>query len=252
MNADQENRERQKQDALLQHLLEVWKDIEYDEKENRQAYPEAHKNLEGIGSALQLGAPILPTTTLRELLRWFGAERRSPRTNNVIRTALRIHDLSINPDLHAARLNNNVEFGAGYKFFKFPKGYKPRVLQPGQSIDKVEASELNQIWLERFGDVLSGWIDEHPEATHAEILAKSEELQKLEPTEFLKIETPIPKPENPLPIEDSTIRVSLLKAAKTELAFVSPDNTIGDAITIMEQRGFSQLPVIRGRSTVKA
>jgi CBS domain-containing protein len=50
---------------------------------------------------------------------------------------------------------------------------------------------------------------------------------------------------------DPTYRISKLKAANTKPVVVSPNATIGEAVTIMLANDFSQLPVMNGEYTVK-
>ena len=263
MNSDQENDDSQGYidfhrllDGALRKRLEdegqnkwVFRDMAEEAAESLRKYPEAHEKLASVASGLRSSTPVLPVR-VRQLLQWFGAERRGPQVNPAIRLALELHKLHIAPDLNAVSLDAPISFRPGIKpTIEYPEGYTPRTVRAGvHHLDEVEASLLNEIWKERISDRLIGWVDEHPGATREEIQAKLDELAKLDSNEVMGIRTPIPTPRNPSRIAAATFRVNELGAANTKPPSISPNDTIVAATTLMDQRGLSRLLVVSGRT----
>ena len=59
---------------------------------------------------------------------------------------------------------------------QFHRNYRP--LREGSVLNEIEAEMLNKLYVERFCDCLSGWIDRNPRVTEREVRAKAEELTK--------------------------------------------------------------------------
>jgi CBS domain-containing protein len=195
--------------------------------------PEGHERLRQIAVSLRSGQTVAPIT-VRKLLQWFGTDRRRLLANYMIRSALRLNNIRTEPDFNAQSLDATIVFREEYK------------------INKLEASELNDMYTNLLLDRLGGWIDQHPEATHADVLAKSEALQKLDFDQLASDESAdvIPFPgRQSLPVTepyavDPTFRIrNLVKVAPIS---VSPTQSVKEAMTIMMLHDFSQLPVING------
>jgi hypothetical protein len=75
---------------------------------------EGNRRLEHIAASLKSGQKVEPIT-VRELLRWFGAERRGDEINNMIRRALRENNLRTDPDFAEQFIEGAIEFHEGYK-----------------------------------------------------------------------------------------------------------------------------------------
>ena len=73
---------------------------------------EGYERLEQVAARLKSGEIIQPVT-IRTLLQWFGAQRRSIPTNRAVRDALFKNNLRITPDLHEAYLDDDIEFYEG-------------------------------------------------------------------------------------------------------------------------------------------
>src|SRR5260370_2023823 len=117
---------------------------------------EGYKKLEHIAARLDSGDCVEPIT-VRELLRWFGAERRGVRTNEMIRDALLKNNLRIEPDLNAQVLNDEIQF---------------------HNDSTAEAVVHSELRFELFTLRLAAWIDENPDATESDIRAKSREMKE--------------------------------------------------------------------------
>jgi hypothetical protein len=133
-----------------------------------------------IAATLRSGGAVEPLT-VRELLQWFGAECRGVRVNRMIRDALFVNDIRIEPDLNAKRIDDLLEFRDGRliddveeKFFK-----THRRAVPGQRINEIEAEMLNKIYHELIADNLVGWVDRNPSVTENDIRAAATALSKL-------------------------------------------------------------------------
>jgi predicted transcriptional regulator len=108
---------------------------------------------------------------------------------------------------------------------------------------------------ELISDRLIEWIDENPtKVNQTSVQAKVNEFDQLEFEQLLGEETAeiipfpgrraLPTSKNLSFIDDATVRVSMLKAANNEPLWVSPNDSMIEAVTIMLQHDFSQLPVM--------
>jgi hypothetical protein len=145
--------------------------------------------LEQIAARLKSGESVAPVT-VRELLRWFGAEYRGVSINNTIRAELLKHNLRITPGLNEQVVDGLVYFHEGVAIDKIDMEFlaRKREFHEGQQLDDVEAAMLNKLYVERLSDCLTGWIDRNPGATESEIRAKAKALNELELDEFWKEE----------------------------------------------------------------
>ncbi|HEY1930853.1 MAG TPA: hypothetical protein VGG99_02480 [Acetobacteraceae bacterium] len=148
--------------------------------DNRDGIADGDRRLEQIATRLRSGEAG-PQTTVRELLRWFGAEYRGVRVNRAIRDALFANDIHIEPDLNATTIDGVLGFSDGRlidaleeEFFKTEGN-----LKPGQRLSKIAADMLNKILHELIADNLAAWIDRNPTVTQKEIQAKADTLSGL-------------------------------------------------------------------------
>jgi CBS domain len=135
--------------------------------------------------------------TVRELLRWFGAQRRGYYIVEDISKALASLNLITNPDFREPWIDGELQF----KLADTPSA-------PDSSTVAQEESETDSNE-ERDGDM------------------------------------PVTPPPDP------TFRIGRLPTASGGVISVAPDAEISQAITIMLQNDFSQLPVMIGERTVK-
>jgi hypothetical protein len=145
--------------------------------------------LEQVAARLKSGETVAPVT-VRELLRWFGAEYRGVSMNNTIRTELLKHNLRITPGLNEQVVDGLLYFHEGVAIDKIDKEFfaRKREFHEGQQLDDVEVAMLNKLYAERLCEWLAGWIDRNPDATESEIRAKAKALNELELHELGKEE----------------------------------------------------------------
>jgi hypothetical protein len=145
--------------------------------------------LEQIAARLKSGESVAPVT-VRELLRWFGAEYHGVSINNTIRTELLKHNLRITLGLNEQVVDGLLYFHEGVAIDKIDMEFFPRKREfhEGQQLDDVEVAMLNKLYVERLCDCLAGWIDRNPDATESEIRAKAKALNEFELHELEKEE----------------------------------------------------------------
>jgi hypothetical protein len=154
---------------------------------------EGFRRLAQIAGALKEGAKV-NFITARELLRWFGAERRNDRTIFEISTALRNLDLRTEPWFEDQFIDGPLEFHEGYfGGSHLPSGTEKMVLdlveehfqkeEPriGQPATKWEANYLNTLWIRLINRRLEAWVRERPEGnvTREQVQAKVDALARL-------------------------------------------------------------------------
>jgi predicted transcriptional regulator len=260
---------------------------------------DGYKKLKEIAITLKSGGTVHPII-VRELLRWFGTDRRGIHTTYLIHDALQITDLRTDPDFNEQFIDNAIELREGYRQSAIDKRF------------------LKAIWVERVTDRLADWIDRQPpdwlkktpDARRKAIQATAVAFSKLgldqlarEPsddelndnsqcdivsdvitvylvvTRGIKVERidvddavdfdvcdgefvyhiiiPLPGSQTTaeviaaFPINDATLRVSMLEAANTKPTSISDEKSIADAIEIMLDRDLSQLPVMTTPSVVR-
>jgi CBS domain-containing protein len=204
--------------------------------------PIGYKMIEWVADSLAKGVKT-PRIAVREFLWWFGADRRDIRLGLVIREALLRRNLRTEPDYSEEPIDGEIEF------------------REGTIITELAAAELNQIHANMVADRLMDWKAENPHAGPAEIHAKARELWNLgvggsaqnksaDIIPFPGRQAPPPQGSLSLP-SDATLRVRSLLAGRKPLVSVSPNTTVGEALTKMLLNGFSRLPVISGERNVR-
>jgi hypothetical protein len=134
--------------------------------------PKGHKKLEQIAASLERGENV-EAVTVRELLQWFGAERRGPQINQTIRYALSKKYLFTEPELNQQYLDGPLKFGKGLSpLGRLINAKGPMEFRSGQSMSADQAGVANGLWLEALLDRLADWRDQHPSATQTEIQAQ--------------------------------------------------------------------------------
>ena len=91
--------------------------------------------LKEVAESLRKG-DSLPTVTVRQLLGWFGQQRRGWRVVATVKGALRRAGLSTEPDFETAYIDGQLEF-----LLSDPKGASPRA---GKDQDGEDVSEGNE------------------------------------------------------------------------------------------------------------
>ena len=132
--------------------------------------------------------------TVRTLLSWFGAARRSYRNVRQIRRALNRIKLKTEPDFEEAWIDSSITFVS-----------KPRV-------QKITGPEEVSLKTESAPGI-------------------AEEIE------------PLPVPKKSLDVVTSQIKIGMLAAANRPPLCVSPEAKVVEAITLMLQNDYSQLPV---------
>jgi hypothetical protein len=127
--------------------------------ERDDGFVEGSEVVRQIAASLDRCEAVQPVK-VRNFLRWFGTERRSPYTNHIIRNVLRANNLATVPDWNEQFLDHTIEFHEGYR------------------ITRIESVVLNQMLLELFCDRLVTWIDQNPNATEAEVRAQAAAFEK--------------------------------------------------------------------------
>jgi CBS domain-containing protein len=176
------------------------------------AYYYTPPQLENINTRVTAGET--PETTVRQLLRWFAAERRGANVVSAIRGALRKLDLDTKPSFVYTWIDGTIGF---YR-------REPDVA----SIPEGTATPLT-----------SGFSDYFPEVAEVTADGNSEILQDVSPN----VVGGAP--------EDPTYRIGKLNAANQSPLRVAPDATLSEAVTIMLRHDFSQLPVMTSDREVK-
>jgi CBS domain-containing protein len=122
--------------------------------------------LDQIMARLDRGETVEPVT-LRELLTWFGANRRGVLVNRMIRDALDSRNLRVEPDLVATSLEGEIEFYKGSR----AAGYSFALLRHALASTRLAA-----------------WIDENPGVSESGIRSKAADLDKLNIGELMDYE----------------------------------------------------------------
>jgi CBS domain-containing protein len=168
--------------------------------------------------------------TVRDFLRYFGAERRGAMRVQEIRAVLDELDLQTEPDFEMAwidspmwlRLKEGVPISRGEDSFS-PCGPDPE--------DNVEEEVV---------------LEGTPSAVE-----QAEEQSEQAPTSA-EPESPNTPPSGEVPgEEDPTYRIGSLPAANRKLITVNQDDPLNKAVTLMLLHDFSQLPVMQGEREVK-
>ena len=142
---------------------------------------EGYQRLREIASRLKAGEKVAPVM-VRDLVRWFGAEYRGSHVNDLIRDSLFQNNLRVEPDLNMHRIDGSIEFREGVLIDEIDQEFFANYRKPhkGQIINDIEAKFLQKLWIERVRDVVRGWIDRNPDATEAEIRAKTLAMNELD------------------------------------------------------------------------
>jgi CBS domain-containing protein len=148
------------------------------------------EQLNAVAEKLSKGETVAPIT-IRELLRWFGAQRRGIYIVEGISQALSSLKLITEPDFREPWIDGEIQFKAAHTRADTES-------HPG--------------------------TEEHSNGTDGE-------------------------PRTPTP--DPTFRIGRLPTASRGVTSVAPDAEIAQAITVMLQNDYSQLPVMIGERTVK-
>jgi hypothetical protein len=231
--------------------------------------PWEERRLEQIAAKLK-GSKTSEPIKVRQLLRWFGTERRSLLTTYVIRQALLYNNVRSEPSFDRAPIDGTIQFQTGYE------------------CDELDAAIMNRIWLNLVGDRLSAWCDLHPGFTESELRAKAEALQNLEWEELAAEEsgeivpfpvrgrcrsfpfsgspdvrqdfpTKIATQETALSVDrknisvvaDPAVRIGGLPSASIPPRFLRPNQTVIEAMTILMQPNIQWIPVMIGERDVK-
>jgi CBS domain-containing protein len=245
---------------------EIWRVFEtVSAIKQKEDVPWRNKRLEGIANSLKVGKTVA-AITVRELLRWFGAEHRSVLANFMIRQALREHNLRSEPNFNRTSIDGAIRF------------------RVGSLLDKLDVAVLNDLHMNLFYDRLSAWCDQSPGATESEVRAKAEALQRLSLDElgldelaaeesaeiipFRRRETgrlhqdvptqiaderaaPVPDQQSASFRTDQTFCIGRIPSANVPPKFLRPNQTVAEALTILLQDNSSRIPVISGGRDVK-
>ena len=169
--------------------------------------------------------------TVRDFSGHFGAERRGSAKVHAIRTILDSLDLRTDPDFETAWID-------GLIWLRLKDG-TPEVPVASLLRDGTAGAELN-------GDLEEIILESTPSAVQ----------QAEEQTESAPISA---EPETPqqndnienVSADDPTFRIGSLPAANKKLIVVNQNDSLTQAITLMLQHDFSQLPVMQGEREVK-
>lgn len=172
--------------------------------------PDGHARLEKIASRLRAGATV-GAATVRDLLHWFGANRRGRNIVFWIQQTLYECDLQTEPDFRYAYLDGPIEFRLG-------KNERDSVIDLSMAIDLNEAPEPS-------GD----------KPPSAEVIV----FPGTEPQQSRPVTT------------DPTYRIGKLTSANTRPVSVKPNDSLAIAMTLMLANDFWQLPVMTNERDVK-
>ncbi|WP_322103952.1 CBS domain-containing protein [Paraburkholderia sp. J41] len=172
-----------------------------------------------VRASLDAKEPV-PNVSVRELLRWAGAERRGANVVYGIRLSLREHGIDTLPNFNFPDLDRELRFVLAAE-----------VLEP-----EAEAAGVNG---ER---VAAG-------AVTLEVIA---EARADDPNAAVGVAEAIAKQQFVVGgMAEPAFRVSRLLAASTPPRYVAPDCSVAEAMTIMMLRDYSQLPVMTTEREVK-
>lgn len=161
----------------------------------------AKEKINAIHEALKEGKQP-PSITVRELLGWFGAERRGYMVSYTVRRTLELLGIQTKPDFDSVPLSRKIEFC---------------------EINPEPAAQV----------VCTDTISDSDQTTGTpEIIENPPEL----------ISGALTEP---------ALRVSRLPAASAGVVSVKPDSPLIEAVTLMLQYDYSQLPVMTEPRTVK-
>jgi hypothetical protein len=151
-----------------------------DQNNNRAGYT----RLAEIARGLKNGEKIA-SVTVRELLRWFGAEQRSDRIHFEISGVLRYLHLRTEPWFEDQFTDGAVEFSEGY----FGGSHVPTEIEK-MIIDWIERQDLDEevpeeerkkLWVGLINRRLEAWVNQFPagQLTQPQFQAKVDELAQL-------------------------------------------------------------------------
>lgn len=215
--------------------------------------------LETIAATLR-GGGTPPRLTVREFLRWFGAQRRGYWIVKDIRRVLQQAELRTSPDFESTWIDGQISFvpadlppkprdgetgiasmvsGTANTVPPPPATAEIHEASPSESPSTAEDSESPAV-----GD--SGSMTETvPVASAPE--TESSRSAAAEASSLRPAEPPIVR----VVAGDPTHRISKLEAANHPPVSVGPDSTLGEAVTIMLTNDFSQVPVMPSERDVK-
>ena len=142
-----------------------------DQSDNRR---KGFDRLAEIAGGLEEGATV-HVVTVRELLRWFGAQRRDDRTVFDISTALEILGLRTEPWFEDQFIDGPLQFRKGYfggthipsetdkLVRKLAEDFAQREApKAGDRLTAGQVSYLNSFWLKLVKRRVEDWIEQHP------------------------------------------------------------------------------------------
>ncbi len=213
------------------------------------------QHLEMIATSLRRGDPT-QQTTVRSLLQWFGAQRRGSWIVKDVRRALGRAGLRTEPDFESAWLDGQISFvlrGASSK--DVTHSVEPQQSSPENPASPVSVPSPSAIGVEQ--DSLP---TPPPAGNESSPPNESTQVWGVTPsaTPLLSAENAVDEnggSEHPaVPADgadDPTHRISKLAGANRPPVSVKPDSALSEAVTVMLENDFSQLPVMPNERDVK-
>jgi CBS domain-containing protein len=219
------------------------------------------ERLESIVAALSAGGS-LPSPTVREFLRWFGAQKRGAHIVRQVRRALRLHGLVTIPDFESTWIDGPITFALAKT--ESSEGIH-RTQASSSDIGPAITSVPPPPSIAPMPDSPSRNESPSPAVSRAksepgppDLPAKSATL-----TALLNVESPVsgtwevglfPSKEFSsarVGVGDPTYRISKLEAANRTPVSVKPDSTLREVVTVLLANDFSQVPVMPNEREVK-
>lgn len=190
---------------------------------------EQHPELAQIAQAVERGEA--PQVSTRELLRWFGAERRGSRVLERVEHVLGEYNLKTRPDYRLSWIDGAVTF----------------VSADADVSDAAGSVQPEDVTLDGYASVAPS--EEQPPVSQHEPGGS-----ELAPQDVAASETEWPPanshPDDPRP--GSALRLSHLASANRAACSASPDSTIESVATLMLVNDYSQIPLLTGKTTTKS
>jgi CBS domain-containing protein len=225
---------------------------------------ELEQHFASIKDRLNRGEPVA-RVTVRELLGWFGAERRGSNTLWRIGNYFKKHQIHTVPHYADVPLDFFLSFNQGlypkpvdYSEFRISDASKDSQKEQGAVQSEPEPADVNRLTETgaRLGadDITqsSQGDDKKDGVDHCEALARKpeegEEHGGQTRPNSVNADSGLMGMDEPV---DPNFRVSRLPSANIRPQTISPDGTLAEAISLMLLNDFSQLPVMQGNRTVK-
>ena len=224
--------------------------------------PDGDERLRDIAGEVAAGRSIAATP--RDIMGWFGRDRRTAANLQFVQSKLAQHNLVTSPNLAEVRLESEVaivraegprdevdfqlaEADEYLGHSEDPKRVTVRTLLGwfGQSrrgaevVERVRAA-LEVYNLETDPDFQSCAIDE------VVTLVRRKQRKRVDPITRLPSEHPVPAGQDTSQPSNAFL-IGALKERRKELISTNPSATIGEAITLMMLKGVAFLPVVQGK-----